>query len=190
MITKEQFRAQILPITLKHESGYVNDPADKGGETYRGVSRNANPHWEGWKLLERHKPLSKGDIVNNPALNAAIADLYWNKYFAENGFDKLDSLLVATQLFDFAVHGGYNAKRLQERLNEEFKTSLVVDGNAGAKTFAAINSIAPVLLSASILEWRAERFKRIIANDPTQQRFEKGWNNRIFYMKHVRENVK
>ena len=30
------------------EGGYVNDPDDKGGETYKGISRKANPDWNGW----------------------------------------------------------------------------------------------------------------------------------------------
>ena len=28
---------------LKKEGGYVNDPDDKGGQTYRGISRKYNP---------------------------------------------------------------------------------------------------------------------------------------------------
>lgn len=41
------------------EGGYVNDPDDAGGETYKGVSRKANPNWIGWIILDdlkKHHP--------------------------------------------------------------------------------------------------------------------------------------
>ena len=44
-----------LKRTAKYEGGYVNDPADAGGETYKGISRRANPKWDGWQLIDAHK---------------------------------------------------------------------------------------------------------------------------------------
>lgn len=32
---------------LIHEGGYSNDPIDLGGETYKGIARNAHPNWQG-----------------------------------------------------------------------------------------------------------------------------------------------
>ena len=37
-----------LELTLKAEGGYVDDPDDPGGETYKGISRSRNPKWQGW----------------------------------------------------------------------------------------------------------------------------------------------
>ena len=37
------------------EGGYVNDPDDKGGETYKGISRKANPDWDGWISIDQIK---------------------------------------------------------------------------------------------------------------------------------------
>ena len=39
------------------EGGYVNDPDDKGGETYKGISRKANPNWAGWISIDQIKKL-------------------------------------------------------------------------------------------------------------------------------------
>ena len=33
-----------VEIVLQNEKGYVNDPADPGGETNWGISRRAYPH--------------------------------------------------------------------------------------------------------------------------------------------------
>ena len=34
---------KIIEVVLEHEGGYVNDPADAGGETRYGISKRAYP---------------------------------------------------------------------------------------------------------------------------------------------------
>jgi len=41
-----------LMSTLKREGGFVNDPADSGGMTYRGISRKSNKRWVGWPIID------------------------------------------------------------------------------------------------------------------------------------------
>ena len=188
MTTFEIFKDEILPITLKHEGGYVNDPADRGGETYRGVSRRANPNWKGWELLQKHLPLKRGDIINDNELKKAVAEVYWEKYFKCNGLNEVTSFLVALQIFDFAVHGGFSKTKLQELLNSQFGASLTVDGVIGQKSVNAINACEPTILSAAILAWRKGHLARIIERDSTQARFERGWNSRLAYLGRVKEN--
>ena len=185
MLTKEHFIKQILPVTLKHEGGYANVKHDAGGETYRGISRKSNPNWPGWALLEKYKPLTNGDIVNDPALRTAVYDLYFEKYFLPLNLQNLNSALVAMQIFDFAVHGGFYVKLLQERVNRIFLKNLKADGVLGQKTIEALNSIDPVLLAHQILFLRREHLVRVIERNPTQAKFERGWNNRIDYMRHM-----
>lgn len=184
MLNQDQFKNWILPVTLKFEGGYNNDPKDKGKETYRGISRRSNPNWPGWSLVDRLKPLNHGDIVNDRELVCAVAELYFNDYFVTNWFHLLDANIVAIQLFDFAVHGGYSVKKLQTMLNRLFNTSLVVDGQMGTKTIAAINNQKPETLAHAILTLRAQHLREVIENEPSQLRFEKGWNYRIEYLRH------
>ena len=42
---------------MEHEGGYVDDRDDRGGETYRGISRNNFPDWKGWKKIDGFKPV-------------------------------------------------------------------------------------------------------------------------------------
>ena len=51
-----------LTETLRHEGGYVNDPKDPGGETYKGISRKNHPDWEGWNIIDEKKILSSFPI--------------------------------------------------------------------------------------------------------------------------------
>lgn len=39
------------------EGGYCFDPDDAGGETYKGISRRANPNWNGWISIDAIKKL-------------------------------------------------------------------------------------------------------------------------------------
>ena len=39
--------------TISAEGGYVNDPNDKGGETYMGISRRAHPTSKIWTYIDK-----------------------------------------------------------------------------------------------------------------------------------------
>jgi lysozyme family protein len=38
--------------TMKAEGGYVNNPQDPGGETYKGIARKFNSKWDGWIAID------------------------------------------------------------------------------------------------------------------------------------------
>ena len=42
-------------LTAAYEGGYVDDPEDAGGETYRGISRRYHPSWQGWQIIDTLK---------------------------------------------------------------------------------------------------------------------------------------
>ncbi|MDR1308836.1 MAG: hypothetical protein LBL95_02880 [Deltaproteobacteria bacterium] len=79
--------------TEKFEGGYVNDPQDKGGETFRGISRKAHPDWEGWPLIDAAKELV-GDtpraidrhFENDQEMAAMVSRFYRVNYWQP--FDK------------------------------------------------------------------------------------------------------
>lgn len=180
MISKDSFLSQILPITLTYEGGYTNNPLDKGGETYRGISRKNNPNWIGWRnvdLLKASGTLKTGQTI--PLLESAVKDFYYSTYFQKNQFDKLNSIKVATALFDYAVHGGYNVKGLQTLLNSKFNEKLKVDGVIGSLTIAAINRANETKLLSEIMTWRKGYLNTVVTNNPSQQTFAQGWDNRI-----------
>ncbi len=43
---------QAYNLTSAHEGGYVNDAIDRGGETYRGISRVYHSSWKGWSNID------------------------------------------------------------------------------------------------------------------------------------------
>ena len=93
---------------LKTEGGYVNDPADNGGETYKGISRKNWPVWVGWKIIQNHRicvgfPKTLDSDAN--LLNEVIS-FYKENFWDKVGGDFIASQTVANNLVDSAVNEG------------------------------------------------------------------------------------
>lgn len=95
------------------EGGYCFDPDDAGGETYKGISRRANPNWDGWISIDDIKkfhPTTFKDILKKtPELEKKVQDLYKDKYWDCFELDDVPNQLVAEQMFDTAVNQGQTA---------------------------------------------------------------------------------
>lgn len=98
---------------LNNEGIYSNDPDDAGGETYKGISRRANPNWDGWISIDAIKksyPTTfKGILKKTPELEKKVQDLYKDKYWDCFELDDVPNQLVAEQMFDTAVNQGQTA---------------------------------------------------------------------------------
>lgn len=98
---------------LNNEGIYSNDPDDAGGETYKGISRKANPNWDGWisidAIKKAHPTTFKGILKKTPELEKKVQELYKDKYWDCFELDDVSSQLVAEQMFDTAVNQGQTA---------------------------------------------------------------------------------
>ena len=98
---------------LNNEGIYSNDPDDAGGETYKGISRKANPNWDGWisidAIKKAHPTTFKGILKKTPELEKKVQDLYKDKYWDCFELGDVPSQLVAEQMFDTAVNQGQTA---------------------------------------------------------------------------------
>lgn len=95
------------------EGSYCFDPDDAGGETYKGISRKANPNWNGWisidAIKKSHPTTFKGILKKTPELEKKVQDLYKDKYWDCFELDDVPNQLVAEQMFDTAVNQGQTA---------------------------------------------------------------------------------
>lgn len=98
---------------LNNEGIYSNDPDDAGGETYKGISRRANPNWDGWisidAIKKSHPTTFKGILKKTPELEKKVQNLYKDKYWDCFELDDVPNQLVAEQMFDTAVNQGQTA---------------------------------------------------------------------------------
>ena len=143
----------------------TNTPGDAGGQTYSGISRRANPQWEGWKNIDRGQPVPESMV------STFYKAVYWD---AVNG-DLIMSPVIADSLFDFSVNAGVpTAKYLAQ---QAVKTKS--DGVFGPLTMAALNSIDAEIFSLRFSLLKVKRYRDIVESNPSQLKFLKGWINRV-----------
>lgn len=138
---------------LGHEGGYVNNPADPGGETKFGISKRTYPA-EDIKTLtvERAKQIYAKDFWG-PAGCDAVPDG------------------IKFDLFDMAVNAGVKRaiSALQASVGE------TQDGVLGPLTLQAVQSANPLRLVARFNGYRLAHMAGL-SNWPA---FGRGWANRI-----------
>lgn len=79
----------LVSIILKHEGGYVNNPADPGGETKFGISKRSYPNL---------------DIKN--LTRAEAIEIYRRDYYNKLKVGELDDIRLAYHYFDMGVNAG------------------------------------------------------------------------------------
>ena len=132
--------------TVAHEGGYVNRDDDRGGETFKGITRRWFPDWLGWVTIDCAQ--DKSTLLDNTVLDGMVEDFYLSEFWdAVKGY-ALEDQALANLLFDTAVHTGAPDanKYLQAALNfcnrnERLYNDLTVDGLIGPVTLSALKLI-------------------------------------------------
>jgi len=137
---------------IGNERGYSNNPLDPGKETNWGISKRSYPDVDIASLTrDQAKQIYRSD--------------FWNK----GSFDQLPFAL-AFQAFDIAVNSGITeaVKLLQQA------AGVVVDGDLGPKTLAAINSQSLPALLMLLAAARLDFWRSL----PIWETFGNGWAGR------------
>lgn len=178
--------------TMHHEGGYVDDPDDSGGETYKGVARKKNPTWKGWTMVDSHKSDSDFPkcLDDDDDLLDAIMELYKQKYWDCYRADQL-SQAIAEELFDTGVNMGTSrAGRFFQRAlnalnkNGQLYGDIAIDGAVGKGTIGAYKSLmthkgSGALLLKMLNVLQGARYIEIMDRNPTQEKYARGWFNRV-----------
>jgi len=180
--------------TMEHEGKYSDDPADLGGETYRGISRRFNPSWEGWKIVDR----IKGESLDLTEEIQGKLDFLTREFYRINYWDKflgveISFQPVAEELFDTAVNMGIGraVKFLQTALNclnrnETLYDDLQEDGIFGFKTLDALDTLQGdelELLFKMLNTLQGAHYIAIMKSNPVQEKFCRGWFKRVTILK-------
>lgn len=158
--------------TSIYEGGYANVKGDKGGETYKGISRVFNPEWPGWGMVDNYKPLKHNAIINNQELNSLVKQFYYQKYWMTIIGDLIEIQQVAEFLYDYYVHSGKRAIKATQRI-----VGVRIDGKVGNITIHAINGYAGDLFGKLKAERRQFLFD--LSEKVGQRKFRNGWLNRV-----------
>jgi len=152
--------------TMLNEGGYrlTNISGDKGGQTYAGLSRRANPDWNGWLVIDSGK---------SPTVDQ-VRSIYRANYWTPLKADQITDQSIASSLYDFAVNAGVKtAVKLAQVV-----IGVVPDGVVGQKTLAAFNNMEPSLFKLAFSIAKIARYEAIVSKDRSQEKFLLGWIRR------------
>ena len=160
-----------IEILLEEEGGWIDDPADKGGETNFGLSARQYPE------------LDLKNITRVEAVRIYLKD-YWD------GLYDLMPLPVAVRVFILRVHtdrrGPHRVRqthRLLQRACNRIGASpkLVIDGILGRKSMSAIVGLDPERLVRAFRWVTVLYYIGLIAKDRSQTKFLINWVWRASY---------
>jgi lysozyme family protein len=153
---------------MLHDEGgmqLTNIPGDRGGMTYAGIARNANPDWAGWQFIDRK------DFGGATQL---VREFYKVNFWDRIRGDDLANQAIAETIFNFAVNTGVGvASKLAQLI-----VGVTPDGAIGAKTLERLNiCTAEKFLPAYALA-KIQRYVDICMKNRDQSKFLLGWVRR------------
>ena len=182
--------------TAAIEGGYVLDPDDAGGETYKGISRRFNPSWGGWDKIDEVKKANprkrKFDNIfdQDDALQQEVKLFYKQSYWDRFRGDDIPVQEIGEELFDAGVNLGVRraVRFFQEGLNllnrnEKNYVDIVEDGLFGGNTLKALNAYLKnddisVLLKVMNI-FQGMHYIEYMRKDPVQEKYARGWLKRV-----------
>ena len=156
---------EFAPLLHSLEKGVADHKEDKGGFTVDGVTLSTFRQFYG-----EHKTETDLRNISSFQWNNIMKSGYWDKCKA----DQIDNQKIAEIIADWCVNSGTARIR-------DVQTILGVkpDGAVGPITLKAINSADPAELYRRLMNARVGWFERIVARNPSQKKFLKGWLNRL-----------
>ncbi len=188
---------------LSNEGFISTNATDKGGFTYKGISRVKHPSWSGWKMIDsilrstdpsRVRDLqSVQQLNNNIALQNEVKDFYRLEFWNKIRGDILPTQNIANELFESSINLGVPvaSEFLQKTINllnrnTHLYPDITVDGIIGNQTLSALNksiSANGEKLVFNLLNfYQAKRYIEIMECDLSQEIFI-GWFKRIEVIK-------
>jgi lysozyme family protein len=156
-----------IDIIIKHEgSTYTETPGDRGGATKFGITIPTLTDFDG-------KPHDKEDIRTLTLKDAKA--IYLKEFWNPMCLSAIHDQRLATIMLDQAVLNGKSGftRRLQSIVGT------MPDGIMGPQTAAACNSRNTNNLILDILAAQTKFYTSLVANNPPQIKFLKGWQNRV-----------
>lgn len=158
----------LAPFILSWEGGFANHPNDRGGATNRGVTI-ATWKRQGWdKDDDGDIDVDDLKLITPDDATYIMKKNFWDRCNADNITDQS----IANLLVDMAWGSGAVTaiKKVQRCLG------LVDDGIVGRKTIAALQGKD---VFDKLHTMREKWFNGIVANNPTQKVFLRGWLRRL-----------
>ena len=181
--------------TQSIEGGYVNDPSDAGGETWRGISRRFHPSWAGWAIIDMEKRAGleglNERLAGNRLLDEVERQFYREQFWNRINGDAIPLQSIADEVYDTAVNVGVHRAVgfLQGALNllnrdEKNYPDILEDGACGPKTLYTLREHLahekgdPTILLKVMNTLQGMHYVDVMRRFPEQERYARGWFRR------------
>jgi lysozyme family protein len=156
--------AHAVQVILQHEGDFSDHPSDRGGRTRYGISQARYPDLD----------------ITTLTREQAIA-LYYQDWWLAYGYERIQPLTIATKVFDAAVNmGARPAHRALQRAIRACGISVSEDGLLGQQTLTALHAIDVISLLPAYRSELAAHYRLIVARNPSQDVFLRGWLARAY----------
>ena len=163
-----------LPTLLGFEGGFVDDPADPGGATNKGVTLNTFGRCA-QSLLAVDPSLDNLKALTDDQAGIIYKALYWDPIHA----GEYPTQNLANIVFDFYVNAGANATKLLQTVLNDLGAALTVDGSIGPASLQALAGADADDLYRRYKAGRIAYYQNLVARQPSLSKFLKGWLNRV-----------
>lgn len=182
--------------TMGEEGGYVNDPDDAGGETYKGIARRFHPNWAGWVAVDglKKNPNFPRCLDLDPGIQSLVQLFYKQMFWDRFQGDTIPNQEIAEEMFDTGVNMNVTraVKFLQQGLNYLNRNGnlfpdMVDDGQLGPKTLSNLNIYlqkdSPDMLLKIMNVLQAQHYLTYMSKSPIQEKYCRGWFRRVKFAK-------
>ncbi|MBB6144704.1 type VI secretion system secreted protein VgrG [Silvibacterium bohemicum] len=148
-------------------------PGDRGGPTRFGLASASHPELIAQGYYDPAK-------VNRDAALAIAEQVYEKTYATPMRIADINDQALATAVLSLGVNAWIvkPIKLLQQAVTKLGKP-IVVDGHVGLVTLQAVNDLNPTLLLNQFCVEVGQYYRDLVAAMPSDQRFLKGWLNRV-----------
>jgi lysozyme family protein len=158
--------APALAFVLRWEGGFVDNPADPGGRTNKGITQKVYDAWR----QQQGQDLRDVKLIEDPE----VATIYQSQYWTPACCEDLAAPLALAE-FDTAVNMG--VKRSIRFLQSAVKCT--ADGSFGPGTQQAIAACDPGDALVGYCNAREAYYKQLVQQNAALNVFLKGWLNRL-----------
>jgi lysozyme family protein len=186
-------------LTDKIEGGYVNDPDDNGGETYRGIARNKHSNWRGWYRIDEEKRKTKdaksatGGLTTfldaDEELQKLVKKFYYEEFWCKINGNLFSDQRIVNEVYDNAVNMGpeKSAEILQRTINvlnknQRHYLDITVDKEIGRRTIMALEECIKHNGTKRVLNvlngYQIKHYLECMEKNPINEKF-LGWFDRV-----------
>lgn len=167
-----------IPVVLKHEGGFADNPADPGGATNFGISIRYLRSIGEVIDIDGDGDMDAADMRLLP--QGTAIELY-RDIWEQNRYAQIGDQDLATKVFDLTVNAGARqSHKLLQRALRACGVTLTEDGILGMVTLAAVNKVPGFPQIVGLRSEAAGFYRSLTVQKPALAVFLPNWIRRAY----------